>query len=61
MIEDRATLAETTADYPVTPGDQFVLSFITAMGTVSTTAMIEVDYTHNLGIFGKPNARGFTL
>ena len=61
MTEIRATLAETTIGYPVTPGDQFVLSFITAIDTVSNTAIVEVDYTLNLGIFGKINVRGFTL
>ena len=31
------------------------------MDTVTATAMIEVDYTLNLSIFGELNARGFTL
>lgn len=34
---------DTTEDYPVTLGDQVLLSFITAIDTVSTMALVEVD------------------
>jgi protein involved in polysaccharide export with SLBB domain len=45
-------LAEATEDYPCTPGDQYLLTYLSHVGTVSTIFTVEGDYTINMGVFG---------
>jgi protein involved in polysaccharide export with SLBB domain len=59
--EVRALLAMTTADYPVTPGDMYTLSFLKATEMASQPLVVENDYRVNLGVFGILNAKGQTF
>jgi polysaccharide biosynthesis/export protein len=58
--EDRLVLASSTGAYPVTPGDDYRLTF--QQGGVPATLEIIVgsDYTIQLNVFGKLNAAGMT-
>lgn len=56
--EGRALLAMTTADYPVTPGDVYTLSFLKGTALASQSLVVENDHRVNMGIFGVLNARG---
>lgn len=54
-------LAISERQYPVTPGDIYTLTFLLANEAVSSTLLVESDYTINMTIFGKLNARGMTF
>jgi len=60
-LPQRAILAMTTEDYPVTPGDIYTLTYLFSQSTATVPIYIENDYTVNLTIFGKINARGLTF
>ena len=61
QITDNLQLAISSKDYPVTPGDVYTLTFLMANQTVANTLLVESDYTINMTIFGKLNARGMTF
>lgn len=54
-------LAISDPQYPVTPGDVYTLTFLRAGTAISNTLQVESDYTINMTIFGKLNARGMTF
>ena len=65
QAQARLLLALSTPDYPVTPGDTYVLSFspaVAALGSdalrVSEVVVVGSDYTINLGVFGSLVRRG---
>jgi len=60
-VADNLQLAISNQNYPVTPGDVYTLTFLLAGETVSTTVLVESDYTVNLTIFGKIDAAGMTF
>jgi protein involved in polysaccharide export with SLBB domain len=45
-------IARSTPDYPVTPGDTYLLVYSTIEGDVTSSLVVQSDYTINLGIFG---------
>ncbi len=51
----RTVLATSNPDYPVTPGDAYVLTFQQGLSGVQLTLVVKNDYTVNLSIFGKMN------
>jgi len=55
--EGRAALAMTTPEYPVTPGDVYTLSFITAGGAVVSSILVDADYRVDLANLGRIEAR----
>ncbi|MCK4515879.1 MAG: hypothetical protein KAU31_11505, partial [Spirochaetaceae bacterium] len=57
-VDERLQLAVADAQYPVTPGDVYGLTFLQGVETVSSQLLVESDYTINMGILGKVNARG---
>ncbi|MFH2116080.1 MAG: SLBB domain-containing protein, partial [Spirochaetota bacterium] len=59
--DGRSLLAMTTADYPVTPGDMYTLSFLKGIEGASQSVVVENDYRVNLGVFGILNAKGQTF
>ncbi len=59
--DDRLQLAIANADYPVTPGDVYQLTFLQGVEQVTTQVVVESTYRLNLGIFGEVNARGMTF
>jgi protein involved in polysaccharide export with SLBB domain len=56
--EGRVALAMTTPEYPVTPGDVYTLSFITANGAVISSIFVGEDYSVSLANIGKVDAAG---
>ncbi|MBN1799615.1 MAG: SLBB domain-containing protein [Spirochaetales bacterium] len=58
--EDRVILASAVKDYPVTPGDVYKLSYMTASGIHSLEITVQSDYTLNLSVFGSLSALGQT-
>lgn len=58
---DNLQLAISSRDYPVTPGDVYNLTFIMAGTPVTNTMLVESDYTINLDVLGKIDARGMTF
>ena len=60
VIEHRALLANASREYPVTPGDVYILSYVTARGFQSFEFMVRGDYSVNLNVFGNLNAKGLT-
>ena len=54
-------LAISSRDYPVTPGDVYMLSFIMAGNPVTNTLLVESDYTINLDVLGKIDAKDMTF
>ncbi len=54
-------LSLSTQDYPVTPGDTYRLTYLTADTPISLNVMVESDLTVGLGFFGKVPARGLTF
>jgi len=59
-LESRVLLAHSTHDYPVTPGDVYLLSWVTMTGAQSIEIVIRGDYQAHLGIFGVLQAHGMT-
>lgn len=60
-VDERLQLAISTADYPVTPGDVYTLTFTQGIDTVVSEVLVESDYTVNLGVLGRINTRGLTM
>lgn len=54
-------LATADANYPVTPGDVYTLTYLRAGEPVVTQVTVENDYSINLNIFGRVDARGLTF
>ena len=66
--QQRLSLALAAADYPVTPGDTYELSFlpataarVDAMTRLSELVVVAGDYSVDLGAFGVLDARGLNL
>ncbi|HEQ72581.1 MAG TPA: hypothetical protein ENN69_08840, partial [Spirochaetia bacterium] len=60
VAEKRKLLALSTLDYPVTPGDVYVLLYSTGAGDFSRTLTVPGDYQVNVYLFGTVDARGET-
>ncbi len=58
---ERATLASTTPDYPVTPGDVYRLTYVSAAGAFALPVSVSSDTRVNLSIFGEIDARGLAF
>mgnify|MGYP002777260740 CR=1 FL=1 len=56
--DGRALLAMTAPDYPVTPGDVYQLSFISARGVETVSLIVDASMRVNAGVFGVYEARG---
>lgn len=62
VADARLSLAVSSADYPVTPGDVYLLTYYqTAETHVSTEVLVNGDWEINLGVFGRINGRGLTF
>ena len=55
LLSDRnmLLLSMSAEDYPVTPGDIYKLTYLSAANPVSQEVIVESDFTVNLNIFGK--------
>jgi len=58
QLSERALLAYTTSDYPVTPGDMYELVFLRGATSDSVSIVVGTDYSVNMGVFGIVSARG---
>lgn len=59
QAEEHLRLAVSSLDYPVTPGDQYRLTYRQTGDTIIVRdVLVEADSTIDLGIFGKINAYG---
>ena len=56
--EQRAVLAMTNKNYPVTPGDVYSVSYIQAGQIVQFNGIVNNDYSVNLGFFGPVDGTG---
>jgi len=59
--DDRRTLASAAADYPVTPGDVYRLTYVYSSELSPLPVSVDSDYRVNLSLFGAVDARGMTL
>jgi polysaccharide export outer membrane protein len=59
-MESRVILANAVKNYPVTPGDVYKLSYMTAGGIQSLEITVQGDFSLNLSVFGKLSAQGLT-
>lgn len=60
--EERLRLAVSSLEYPVTPGDEYRLTYRqTSEMLITRDVLVEGDSTVDLGIFGKMNAYGLTF
>lgn len=59
--EARALLALSSPDYPVTPGDLYVLSFLKGAELASLTLVVDGEGRVNLGVFGALDGRGLVF
>jgi len=57
---DRVILASAVKDYPVTPGDVYKLSYMTARGIHSLEITVQSDFSLNLSVFGTLSAQAQT-
>ncbi len=57
----RLALATSSAQYPVTPGDIYRITYQQAGTVVGYDALVQSDYTLNLGIFGVFSAQGLAF
>jgi len=60
-FEERAILAMTTPDYPVTPGDRYTLSYIHSLRTITVPIIVDHEGEVNLSVFGRIDARDMTF
>lgn len=60
-VDERLQLAVSDPEYPVTPGDIYSMTFLQGVELVSSQLLVESDYTINMGVLGKVNARGNTF
>lgn len=63
LLSDRnmLLLSMSAEDYPVTPGDIYKLSYLTANAPVSHEVIVESDFTINLNVFGKTKAENISF
>jgi protein involved in polysaccharide export with SLBB domain len=62
IAQERLSLATSSIDYPVTPADVYTLTYRLSTGAVQTQSVqVASDYSLDLGVFGKPDARGLTF
>lgn len=59
--DERLQLAIANREYPVTPGDVYLLTFLQGDQQVVRRVVVESSYRLNLGVFGEVNARGMTF
>ncbi len=59
--DNRLALAISDPDYPVTPGDSFLLTFLAAGETINAQIFVDGNYDVNLGLVGTINARGMRV
>ncbi len=59
--EQRLQLAGTSEDYPVTPGDQYRLSYRQGDSPISLSIIVQNDWTVSLGVFGSVDASGMSF
>ena len=59
--QEMLLLSRSTEHYPVTPGDTYRLTYITAGMPVETTTVVASDYNANLGVLGTVNAEGLSF
>jgi len=59
--QEMLLLSRSTQDYPVTPGDVYRLTYITAGMPVETLTVVASDYSVNLGVLGTIDAADRTL
>lgn len=60
-VENRLLLAISDPEYPVTPGDGFLVTFLAGGETVVNEVYVHGNYDVNLGLVGSINARGLTF
>lgn len=60
-VEERLRLAASTGAYPVTPGDDYRLTFQQGAALSTLDILVGSDYTIQLNVFGKVNATGMTF
>ena len=60
-LSQRVQIAEASGDYPVTPGDQYVLVYQQSLERVSLDVSVQSDGTLNLAVFGDIDTSGMTL
>lgn len=58
---ERVTIAQSSPDYPVTPGDVYTLSFVTGAGPVIQNLVVDAQYGISLGNVGKLSGRGLAF
>ena len=57
----RTLLAATNDEYPVTPGDTYTLYFLRSTQQTRLAFFVETDFSLNLAIFGKTDAKGLSF
>jgi len=57
----RILLSLSARDYPVTPGDVYIIAYVSADSEVSYETVVESDNIVNLGIFGEIDAKNLTF
>jgi len=60
-MQEMLLLSLSAEDYPVTPGDTYQLTYITAGSPITTLTVVASDYTTNLGVLGNIDAEGLTF
>jgi len=60
-VRNKLLLSLSSEDYPVTPGDTYRLTYLTADRLISLDVVAESDFSVNLGFFGKIPGRGKTF
>jgi len=58
QMAERALLAYTSPDYPVTPGDVYTLAFLRSATPDTVNLIVASDYTVNMSVFGTVSAKG---
>ncbi len=59
--QEHLRLAATSDNYPVTPGDEYRLTYRQGDNQVTSAAIVDSDYTVGLGLFGTINASGMSF
>jgi polysaccharide export outer membrane protein len=59
--QEMLLLSRSTQDYPVTPGDVYQLTYITAGMPVETTTVVASDFSVHLGVLGTIDAAGLSF
>jgi len=61
QLQDRISIAVSSPDYPITPGDLYQLTFLTSGGVQNVPIIVPADYQVPLSNLGSINARGLTF